>query len=199
MAQTQRRNDRRYTYADYCRWPEGERWELIDGVAYAMGPAPARIHQKVLGELFRQVANALQGRNCEAYLAPFDVRLPAGQESDEELTTIVQPDLAVICDPSKLDEKGCRGAPDWIVEVLSPASASRDHLVKRELYERAGVAEYWLVHPIDRMVTIYRQSDAGRFRAAEILACVGQTAVGCLPELVIDWSVVFPESEGEAA
>lgn len=195
MNQPQRRDERRYTYADYCQWPAGERWELIDGIAYAMGPAPVRLHQKVLGNLFRQVADALEGKTCEAYIAPFDVRLPKGEESDEKLDTVVQPDLSVICDPAKLDDRGCRGAPDWIVEVLSPATASHDHLAKRALYERVGVREFWLVHPTDHIATIYRQIAPAQFGPAEIIALAGQTAVGILPAIVIDWVRVVGTGE----
>lgn len=191
-----RNAERRFTYADYSTWPAGERWELIDGTAYAMGPAPVRLHQKVLGNIFRQVADALEGKTCEAYIAPFDVRLPKANEADDMLDSVVQPDLSVICDPAKLDDKGCRGAPDWIVEVLSPATASHDHLTKRVLYERAGVREFWLVHPTDRIATLYRQVAPQRFGPAEIVELAGQTPVSILPEIVIDWARVVGTSAG---
>lgn len=190
MTLPKRRDDRRHTYADYCAWPTDERWELIDGVAYAMGPAPFRLHQKALGNIFRQAADALEGKTCEAYIAPFDVRLPKGDEQDEALDTVVQPDLSVVCDLTKLNDKGCRGAPDWIVEVLSPATASHDHVTKRALYERTGVREFWLVHPTDRIATIYRQIEPGRFGPAEIIELSGQTVVHILPEIVIEWERV---------
>lgn len=196
MTLLQRNAERRFTYADYCAWPAGERWELIDGTAYAMGPAPVRLHQKVLGNIFRQVADALEGKTCEAYIAPFDVRLPKANEADDMLDSVVQPDLSVICDPAKLDDKGCRGAPDWIVEVLSPATASHDHLTKRVLYERAGVREFWLVHPTDRIATLYRQVAPQRFGPAEIVELAGQTPVSILPEIVIDWARVVGTSAG---
>jgi Uma2 family endonuclease len=195
MSLPKRRDDHHYTYADYRAWPTDERWELIDGVAYAMGPAPLRLHQKVLFQLARQAADALEGKTGEAYIAPFDVRLPKGQEQDEALDTVVQPDLSVICDPTKLDDKGCRGAPDWIVEVLSPATASRDHLTKRALYERSGVREFWLVHPTDRIATIYRQAEPRRFGPAEFIELSGHTAVSILPEIVIDWARVVGDGE----
>lgn len=188
----------RYTYADYRAWSDGERWELIDGTAYAMGPAPLRIHQKVLGNLYRHVGNALEGKPCEPYIAPFDVRLPKSSEADEETETVVQPDLVVICDQKKLDDKGCRGAPDWVVEVLSPRSASHDHIRKRALYERAGVREYWLVHPVDRMATIYRREARG-FGAPEVVEMSGTTAVGILPDVVIDWARVLGEAQDDDA
>ena len=179
------RDEQHHTYGEYLLWPEDQRYELIDGVAYAMTPAPTRRHQEVLGELFRQVANALQHHPCTAFIAPFDVRLPKGDEADEQVDTVVQPDLSVVCDPDKLDERGCRGAPDWVVEVLSPATASHDHRLKRAVYERAGVGEYWLVHPIDRMVTIYRLEN-GRYGRPEVQELKGRLAVGILPEIEIE-------------
>jgi Uma2 family endonuclease len=181
----------RYTYADYLRWPEDERWELIAGVAYDMTPAPSRVHQDVLGALHLQVRPHLSRGPCRVYLAPFDVRLPGAGVSDDETDTVVQPDLSVICDPAKLDDAGCRGAPDWVVEILSPRTAARDQVQKRTLYERHGVREYWLLHPVDRVLTVYRRAGE-RFGPAEVVEASGRTAVGVLPGLVIDWEAVFP-------
>lgn len=184
-----KRDQARHTYAEYCGWPDDGRWELIDGVAYAMAPAPARRHQEVLGELFRQVANALAGHPCRAFIAPFDVRLPRAGETDDAVDTVVQPDLSVVCDPAKLDERGCRGAPDWVVEVLSPATAGHDHILKRALYERAQVREYWLVHPVDRIVTVYSLHD-GHFGVPEVREFTGRQAVGALAQVEIDWEPI---------
>jgi len=153
------RDQNLHTYGEYLSWPDDLRYELIDGRAYAMSPAPTRRHQEIVGELFGQIHNQLRGHQCRAYVAPFDVRLPRGNESDDDINTVVQPDIAVFCDRSRLDERGARGAPDWIIEVLSPGTASHDQLLKRDLYERHGVAEYWLVHPADRLVTVYRLLD----------------------------------------
>lgn len=185
--------DRDYhTYADYCSWPDDVRYELIDGVAYAMGPAPVRRHQGILGEIFRQVANILEGSPCRPYLAPFDVRLPKKDEIDNDVDTVVQPDLVVICDRAKLDDKGCRGAPDWVVEVLSPSTAGHDQILKRALYQRVGVREYWLVHPVDRIVIIYALV-GGSYGAPDVRELVGTLAVGVLPEIVVDWERVVRE------
>lgn len=183
------RDDGRHTYAEYCSWPDDTRFELIDGIAFAMN-APLRRHQAVLGELYRQVANALEGQPCRPYIAPFDVRLPRSGECDDDVDTVVQPDLSVVCDPGKLDEKGCRGAPDWIAEVLSPSTASHDHILKRRVYERAGVREFWLLHPVDRMVTIYSLVH-GRYGAPEVVELTGTTPVGILPEVLVDWDRVM--------
>ena len=187
-----RRDIEYHTYADYCSWPDDVRYELIDGVAYAMGPAPVRRHQGILGEVFRQVANILEGSPCRPYIAPFDVRLPKTDEIDDEVNTVVQPDLVVICDRAKLDDKGCRGAPDWVVEVLSPSTAGHDQILKRALYQRVGVREYWLVHPVDRLVTIYTLN-AGSYGVPDVRELVGTLAVGVLPEIVIDWERVVRE------
>jgi Uma2 family endonuclease len=153
----------RFTYRDYATWPDNERWELIDGQAVNMGPAPNRQHSLVSTELVRQLANFFQGHPCEVHAAPFDVRLPNHQEADEQIDTVVQPDIVVVCDPQKLDDQGCRGAPDLVIEIVSPSTASRDHITKRDLYERHRVKEYWLVSPGDRIVTIYRLEPPGRF------------------------------------
>src|SRR6185437_3702402 len=150
-------NPRLLTYADYLTWPEGLCGDLINGIRYVREPpAPTRFHQEVVGELYYQVRAALEGKSSRVYVAPFDVRLPKSDEADEQIGTEVQPDIVMVCDPRKLDERGMRGAPDWIAEVLSPATARHDQIVKLPTYERAGVPEVWLIHPTDRTLTIYR-------------------------------------------
>ena len=186
-----RRDSQLHAYADLRTWPEDVRYELIDGVAYAMN-SPRRIHQKVLLDLAVQVRQALEGTRREPYIAPFDVRLPKGAEADDAIDTVVQPDLSVICDRVKLDELGCRGAPDWIVEVISPNTAGHDNITKRAVYERSGVREFWLVHPGDRLVTIYRLVD-GAYGRPDVSEMSGQLAVGILPEVMVDWGRVAVE------
>jgi Uma2 family endonuclease len=188
-----RRDLELHTYADYARWPEDTRFELIDGIAYAMGPAPARRHQEVAGEIFRQIADALEGTPCRPYIAPFDVRLPRAGEADDAVDTVVQPDISVVRDKAKLDERGCRGAPDWIVEVLSPATASHDQIVKRALYERVGVREYWLVHPVDLVVIVYLLHE-GAYGKPAVHELAGKTAATVLPAVNIDWARVLRET-----
>lgn len=181
-----------HTYAEYAAWPDDVRYELIGGIAYAMDPAPTRRHQEVALELARQIADALEGSPCRPYIAPFDVRLPRADEADGKIDTVVQPDISVICDKAKLDERGCRGAPDWIVKVLSPGSAGHDQVVKRELYERVGVREYWLVHPIDKVVTIYLLA-AGAYGKLAVQELVGDTTATVLPQVTIAWARVLRE------
>lgn len=180
------RDSERHTYADYLSWPEDVRYELIDGRAYLMAPAPSLEHQDVAGEIYFQLRRALEGKPCRPFIAPVDVRLPKANELDEQIDTVVQPDVLVVCDESKLDRRGVRGAPDFVVEVLSSSTASHDHVLKRRVYERAGVREYWLVHPIDRMVTIYRLLD-GEYGKPDVQELSGETAVGVLEGVSVAW------------
>lgn len=152
-----------YTYADYLEWNEGERVELIHGSVFAMTPAPSRIHQEVLGRMFTEFSLYLRGKSCRAYIAPFDVRLPRRNEQDEEIDTVVQPDLSIICDLKKLDEKGCKGAPDLIIEVISPSSLKLDMTTKKQLYEQVGVKEYWMVYPREKIVMVFIREESGKF------------------------------------
>ncbi len=176
----------KHTYGDYLQWPDDLRYELIDGDAFLMSPAPDLPHQDVTGEIYVQVRQALNGRPCRAFIAPVDVRLPKRDEADELIDSIVQPDVPVVCDVDKLDKRGVRGAPDWVVEVLSPSTASHDQIKKRDLYQRHGVREHWLVHPIDRMLTVYRLHN-GEYGKPELYPLEGETQVGILPEIVIGW------------
>ncbi|WP_020395213.1 Uma2 family endonuclease [Thiolinea disciformis] len=176
-----------YTYKDYQHWPEDEHWELIDGVAYSM-TAPARIHQKIVLELGRQISNFLQGKTCEVYVAPFAVRLPKHQEADDQIDTVVEPDVSVICDLNKLDEAGCRGAPDWIIEVLSPSTTFKDMHTKRNLYEKVGVREYWIVQPTESWVMIYLLDAHGQYGKPELFKLEAVSPVSVFPALLIDWS-----------
>ena len=184
---------RHYTYGDYLNWMDEERWELIAGVPYNMSPAPTRAHQEISGELFKQIANYLTGKTCKVYAAPFDVRLPQGDEEDEKIDTVVQPDLVVVCDQQKLDESGCKGAPDWIIEILSPYTAGKDLKIKFALYERVGVKEYWLVDPANKTVQVYIRGENGRYSRPDNYMAEDRVRVEVLPDLLIDLAPVFNE------
>ena len=150
----------RYTFADVLAWGEDERIELVDGEAVMMAPAPSRVHQEVSGEIFRQLANYLEGKKCKVYHAPFDVRpFEKDGDSPEDVDTVVEPDITVVCDRDKLDDHGCKGAPDMVVEILSPSTQRHDRLVKLGLYQRAGVREYWIVSPEERAVQVFTLSN----------------------------------------
>jgi Uma2 family endonuclease len=181
----------RYTYGDYLTWDDGERWELIDGVPYNMSPAPARRHQGILMDLSRQFATYLLDKPCKAYPAPFDVRLPEGDEADEAIATVVQPDLVIVCNPDKLDDKGCRGAPDLVVEILSPSTSGKDLKQKFNLYEQRGVREYWIVDPSGGTVMVFRLGKDGRYGRPEVYSDEDAAPVGIFDDLVIDLRTVF--------
>ncbi len=183
--------EERYSYGDYLAWDDGERWELIDGIAYNMSPAPNRRHQGISMELSAQFHSYLRDKPCKAYHAPFDVRLPEGDEADEETSTVVQPDLVVVCDPDKLDDKGCRGAPDLVVEILSPSTSGRDLKLKFNLYERRGVREYWIVDPTGGTVMVFILGDNGGYGRPELYTAEEKAPVGIFPDLVIDLGPVF--------
>jgi Uma2 family endonuclease len=183
------RTEKHYTYADYLQWPDETRYELIDGKAFLMSPAPLVEHQEIAGEVFRQLANQLDGQPCRPYIAPVDVRLPRKFEADAAIDTVVQPDVLVVCDPSKIDRRGVRGAPDWVLEVLLPSTAAHDQIAKRRTYERAGVREYWLVHPGDRTLTVY-VLDNGQYGRPDIYELKDETPIGVLPGVSIAWDAL---------
>lgn len=164
------RKDDHFTYGDYLEWPQDERWELIEGVPFDMSPAPSRDHQRILMRLAAKIQNFLleKGDKCHIYPAPFDVRLPTADEKDDDVMTVVQPDITVICDESKLDERGCRGTPDFVVEIVSPSTVKRDMTEKLLLYERHGVPEYWIIHPGEKSVMVYRLNESKKYLRPEI-------------------------------
>ena len=184
------RTEKHYTYADYLQWPDDTRYELIDGEAFRMAPTPLIEHQEIAGEVYCQLANQLDGQPCRPYIAPVDVRLPRKDEADAAIDTVVQPDVLVVCDPHKIDRRGVRGAPDWVLEVLSPSTAAHDQIAKRRTYERAGVREYWLVHPGDRTLTVYVLEN-GQYGRPEIYELKDATPIGVLPGVSIAWDALI--------
>ncbi|MFN4082862.1 MAG: Uma2 family endonuclease [Bacteroidia bacterium] len=162
-----------YTYADYLKITIEERFEIIKGKLFKMSPAPTRRHQGVSGVLFNELFNFIKRENCtkkgcKVYDAPFDVRLAKRNAKDEEITTVVQPDICVICDETKLDDAGCIGAPDIVVEILSKSNNRKELANKFEVYEENGVLEYWIVHPEEKTITIYELTN-GKFIAGRML------------------------------
>jgi len=184
-----------YTYGDYLKWPDEERWELIDGVPYNMSPAPSTEHQRISREIEIQFANYLYGKSCEVFYAPFDVRLPRSNESDDQIKTVVQPDIVVICDKNKLDKRGCKGAPDLVVEILSHATAKKDMLEKFLLYERSGVREYWLVFPLDKAIDVYVLNEINKYERSGLYEYPDsdKVRVGIFDDLEIDLGRVFAD------
>ncbi|MCL1820283.1 MAG: Uma2 family endonuclease [Oscillospiraceae bacterium] len=178
------RKDQRYTYMDYCSWDNDVRYELIDGKPYAMAP-PLRRHQSISMDLSRQIANFLHGKTCEVYSAPFAVRLNANEGDD----TVVEPDITVICDHSKLDDRGCKGVPDLIIEILSPSSSRYDKIIKFNKYREAGVREYWIVDPDDKSVQVCVLKDNEYMIRGYIET--DNVAIGVLDGCTINLSDVF--------
>jgi Uma2 family endonuclease len=193
MAGKTRAKKKVYTYGDYLTWPDEERWEILDGEPYAM-TGPGVEHQRVSRELAFQLATFLRGKTCEVFTAPLDVLLPKGHEAEEKVTTVVQPDILVVCDSKTVMKYGIRGAPDLVIEILSPSTASHDQVRKRRLYEKHGVGEFWVVDPGNRLVTVYRRfpRENPHF-TVEIMDITGLCLeVAVLPGLVVEFDRVLP-------
>jgi len=186
---------KRYTYADYLTWMDDVRRELINGFIYLMS-APARIHQELSFEINYRFASFVKRRKrkCKIYYAPFDVRLPKeGAIEDDKIYDVVQPDICVICDPSKLDDKGCIGAPDLIVEVLSPSTAHYDKNKKLNLYEKFGVKEYWIVDPKTKTVQVFLWQPDGKYDAGTKYKCNEKAPVHIFKGLEINLKELFED------
>lgn len=182
----------RYTFADCLTWEENERIEIIEGEAVLMAP-PSRLHQEISVAITSQLYNFLEGKRCKVYPAPFAVRLfEQDGEAPEDVDTMVEPDISVVCDSDKLDKHGCKGAPDLVVEILSPSTRRHDRLVKLGLYQRAGVREYWIVNPEDRTVQVMLQDGAGSLRIHEDYGREDMAKVNVLEGCFIELSKVFP-------
>ena len=182
----------RYTFADALTWDETERMELIEGIPVMMSP-PTRIHQKISIELARQLANYLEGKKCEVYAAPFAVRLfEKANDRPEQVDTMVEPDISIICDPDKLDKYGCKGAPDLIIEILSPSTQRHDRMVKYNLDQRAGVREYWMVDPALQTVQV-GILEGNVYKIHGVYTAQDIVKVNVLDGCFIELSKVFPE------
>jgi len=186
---------KRYTFADYLTWLDDKRRELIDGFIRMMTPAPTRIHQDLVFNLSYNIRNALKDCPCKIYLSPFDVRLPTNQKEsgDKQVYTVVQPDVSIICDLKKLDDKGCIGAPDFIAEIISPSSAKHDIEEKFRLYEKHGVREYWIVFPESKSVHVFLLDENGKYQLVGMFAEDSLVRVNIFEDLVIDLKEVFKD------
>lgn len=181
-----------YSYADYLKWRFKDRLELIKGKIFKMSPAPATRHQRISMRLSSEIFHLLKNRDCQVFAAPFDVRLPKfGTKSDKEIYTVVQPDISVVRDPRKIDDKGCLGAPDWIIEILFPGNTRKEMDNKFDVYEESGVREYWLVEPNDEVVFVYVLDEEGKYIGLKP-STVGQALTSItLPEFTIDLNQLF--------
>lgn len=182
MGSPVRKIDRPYTYADYVTWPDDERWEVIGGEAYAVTPAPTTVHQRISRELGRILVSFFRGKSCEPFSAPTDVVL------DDR--NIVQPDILVVCDPSKITEKYIQGAPDLVAEILSPSTSIKDRREKRRLYEQFGVREYIIIDPSGEAAERFALIE-GRYGAPDIFNWDEPLASSAFPELIVPLWEVF--------
>ncbi|MCE5285898.1 MAG: Uma2 family endonuclease [Pelosinus sp.] len=188
-----------YTYADYLKWPEDERLEIIDGIVYSQ-VTPTSIHQKISGNLYLEIGNFLKGKECFVFAAPFTVRLPLdkGETDENKNKNVVEPDLTVICDKSKLDRHGYNGAPDFIIEIVSRSSIKRDNIVKLNKYQQAGVKEYWIVTPETENIMRYVLNEQGHYNLPDmyVLGEDEKISAKVFPDLAISLEDVFAAWDG---
>ncbi len=181
----------RYTYADYLTWEIDYMVELIKGKVFRQAAAaPRRIHQELVLEIGSQLSSFLKDKDCKAYVAPFDVRLPVKSKKNEDINTVVQPDICVVCDPEKLDDLGCVGAPDLIMEILSPSNNKKEIQNKYEVYEESGVREYWIIHPYEKTLLIYTLS-GGKYIPSRLFTLGDHVASQCIVGFVLDLDEIF--------
>jgi len=184
-----------YSYADYLTWRFEETVELLRGKVSLVSPAPNVSHQSVSRNLLLDIGNYLRGKSCKIFDAPFDVRLYDRRKSlvaNCDIYTVVQPDLCVICDKHKLDSKGCSGAPDWIIEILSKSTARKDTQIKFQLYQEAGVKEYWLVYPYEATVSQFLLDEQlEKYQLIKMYSGQDQIIPCLFPDLSIDLQEVF--------
>lgn len=182
-----------YSYADYLTWRFEERVELIWGKLTRLFPAPSMKHQKVSSAILRFIFAHFEKQSCNVFHAPFDVRLfdkKKSERANKDIFTVVQPDICVICAEEKLDERGCLGAPDWIIEILSPGTAKRDLKTKLALYEENEVPEYWIIHPSDQYIQAYTLED-GKYGEMRLYSEEDKAELSLFPKLLIPLTEIF--------
>lgn len=184
---------KKYTYADYLTWQFKERVELIRGRIFKMSPAPNMYHQKISSNLQGIIWSFLKDKKCQVFSAPFDVRLPLPpkKRKGNKIDTVVQPDITVICDENKLDEQGCIGTPDIVIEVLSPGNTKREMTDKFTLYQNAEIPEYWLVDPEHLFVIIYQLNKKGKYISGAPYTNEMKIKSQILKGLIVDLTEVF--------
>jgi Uma2 family endonuclease len=180
----------RYSYADYLTWEIEGMVEIIKGKVFREVAAPNRGHQDISGKLFFEFYGFLQNHPCRVYEAPFDVRLPVHSKKNEDIFTVVQPDICVICDPSKLDDAGCIGAPDLIVEILSPGANKKDLKYKYDVYLESGVREYWVIHPYEQTLLVYTLEN-GIYHASRLFVAGDMVRSGVVDGFTLDVEDLF--------
>lgn len=181
--------EQQYSYVDYLTWPEEERWEILDGIPY-MQATPTDKHQMISGELYRQFSTHLHGKSCRIFHPPFSVILDE-ESNNSNIRNVLEPDLTIVCDRSKLTGRGYKGGPSLIVEILSPSSVKRDKIIKLDKYEKIGVKEYWIVDPESNLVDVFILQADGRYGRSEIYSSEDTIKVSIFSDLEIDLNSVF--------
>jgi Uma2 family endonuclease len=183
--------DKIYSYRDYLSWRFTERVELIRGKIFKMTPMPSLTHQQVSAALFGEIRNFLKNKPCQVFHPPFDVRLP--KKGENEVYTVVQPDITIVCDENKLDERGCLGAPDFVIEITSPSSANKDLHEKYEMYEEAGVKEYWVVFPMEGTISVFLLNENSKYTPIKPYTFVDNLESRAIPGMAISLTEIFPK------
>lgn len=183
---------KKYTYEDYLKWDDSNRYELIEGIPYLLA-SPSVLHQTIVGNIYFKFKEYLNDKKCKVFTAPLDVLLPQDKDIEEkDIDVVVQPDIFIVCDENKIKSgRNCKGAPDMIIEVLSPATASRDFITKQNLYEKAGVKEYWIASPEEKDIVIFRLNEKMKYHLCGIYTENSMIQVGIFPELTIPLKDVF--------
>lgn len=185
-----------YSYADYLLWQFQERVELLKGRIWQMSPAPSRRHQTISGNISRDLYTYFRKKECRIFVAPFDVRLynaKLSSKKNKDIFTVVQPDICIICNPELLDDKGCNGAPDLIVEILSPNNSKVDLKYKYALYAEAGVKEYWIVYPDVESISQFILNENNEYQLLQIHVNEGFISPYLFPELQMDLAEIFED------
>jgi Uma2 family endonuclease len=182
-----------YSYAHYLTWLFDDRVELIKGKIFKMSPAPSPYHQQISVRIASELFAFLKNKVCQIYTAPFDVRFPKESLADKDIYTVLQPDICVICDQSKLDDRGCIGAPDIVVEILSPGNNKMELLNKYSVYQEFGVKEYWVISPAEKTFLKYTLDENGRYQPSKLFTLSEKVHSAVLPGFELDLDEVFED------
>ena len=185
-----------YSYADYYKWKFEDRVELIKGRIFKMSPSPASAHQVIKREISGQLWQFLKGKKCQVFSAPLNVRFPGKSIEDKDILTVLQPDLFVVCDPDKIDKKGCLGALDIVIEILSPLNSEKELKFRYAVYEESYVKEYWVVFPDEKTLLIYILTN-GKFIPSRLMVKSNIVTSEILPGLKLELSEIFPAYDYE--